>query len=76
MAAAKRSGAYHILSNPNINVGLRRSLHVHSDEASGSSYERNQVFTAHSSNMNNTAESSGFLSFFANQRMQNVNSNR
>lgn len=75
--SGNRPGGHHLFSNPNINVGLRRSLHVHSDEASASSYERTQLFTAHSSNVNNTADSSGFLSFFANQRipdnLRNVN---
>lgn len=71
MQANRPPKGYHVFSNPNVNVGLRRSLHVQSDEASASSYERAQLFTGHSSNVNNTADGN-LHSFFASQRIYNM----
>ena len=63
-----RPGNYHLFSNQNINMGIRRSLHMQSDEGSANSYERANLFTAQSSVNNNVADQSQQvpMTYFAN----------
>ena len=74
-----RPGNYHLFSNQNINIGIRRSLYMQSDEGSANSYERANLFTAQSSNQNNNAADQSQqvpMTYFANQRLHNFSNQR